>query len=300
MVFKAIRIFISVKALKYRKMANFLNSENHDLAQIATNYAQKYLSANPFPSITFDNFFNPEILNEILNEFPDLSKKDSINFNDQKQIKLAGKGESNFGPQTKAFMHFLNSEPFINFLQILTGIQEPLIGDPYFFGGGQHEIKKGGLLKVHADFNKHPKLHLDRRINVLVYLNKDWREEYGGYFELWDKNMEKCEKKILPLFNTMAIFSTTDFSYHGHPDALNCPDDRSRKSLALYYYSNGRPQSEINQNLEKHNTLFKERKNSSVDSLAFKPTNKERVKVLMKDLMPPIIVKMIKGKKSKI
>ncbi|MFC5283396.1 2OG-Fe(II) oxygenase [Pedobacter alpinus] len=279
-------------------MESFLNISNQNLIEIATNAQSNYLNANPFPSATFDNFFNPQLLEEILEEFPDLSKKDSISFNDQKQIKLAGKGESNFGPKTKSFMHFLNSEPFINFLQILTGIKEPLIGDPYFFGGGQHEIKKGGLLKVHADFNKHPQLHLDRRINVLVYLNKDWKEEYGGYFELWDKNMEKCEKKILPVFNTMAIFSTTDFSYHGHPDALNCPEGMSRKSLALYYYSNGRPASEINQNLEKHNTLFKERKNNATDNIAFKLTTKEKVKILVKDLLPPIIGKIIKGQKG--
>lgn len=102
-------------------------------------------------------------------------------------------------------MHFLNSEPFLEFLQILTGIKEPLIGDPYFIGGGQHEIKKGGLLKVPADFNKHQKLDLDRRINLLVYLNKEWKEEYGGNFELWNKDMSKC-KKNLPLFNRIAIF----------------------------------------------------------------------------------------------
>ncbi|WP_202803353.1 2OG-Fe(II) oxygenase [Pedobacter arcticus] len=168
-----------------------------------------------------------------------------------------------------------------------------MISDPYFFGGGQHEIKKGGLLKVHADFNKHPQLKLDRRINVLVYLNKDWKEEYGGNFELWGKNMEQCVKKILPVFNRMAIFSTTDFSYHGHPDALNCPEDRSRKSLALYYYSNGRPASEINIDQEKHNTLFKERKNNSEDLIAFKPSLKEKVKAILKDCIPPIILKKI-------
>ncbi len=275
-------------------MKSLLNSKTQDLNQFATQYAAQYKNANPFPSISFDDFFNEDFLTEVLNEFPDLSKKDSISFNDAKQIKLAGKGESDFGTQTKVLMHFLNSEPFLNFLQILTGIEEPLISDPYFFGGGQHEIKKGGLLKVHADFNKHPQLKLDRRINVLVYINKDWKEEYGGNFELWDKNMEKCEAKILPIFNRMAIFSTTDFSYHGHPDALNCPEDRSRKSLALYYYSNGRPASEVNIDQEKHNTLFKERKNNTVDTVAFKPSSKEKIKVFLKDCVPPIILKKIK------
>lgn len=241
-------------------MNTLLSSENQDLNKLAQQYTVQYKNTNPFPSISFDDFFNKEFLTQVLDEFPDLSKKDSISFNDAKQIKLAGKGENNFGKQTKVLMHFLNSEPFLNFLQILTGIEEPLISDPYFFGGGQHEIKRGGLLKVHADFNKHPFLKLDRRINVLVYLNKDWIPDYGGKFELWNKNMEKCEAEILPIFNRMVVFSTTDFSYHGHPDALNCPEDRSRKSLALYYYTNGRPLSEINISQEKHNTLFKKEK----------------------------------------
>lgn len=222
-------------------MNNYLNTFNQNLAEFAIKNADKYQKASPFPSIYFDDFFDSDFLEKVLLEFPDLSSKDAEKYNNAKEIKLAGKGERFFGDETKKLMHFLNSEPFLNFLQILTGIKEPLIGDPYFYGGGQHEIKKGGLLKIHADFNKHTKLGLDRRINVLVYLNKDWKEEYGGYFELWNTDMTKSEERILPLFNRMAIFSTTDFSYHGHPDALNCPEDRSRKSLALYYYSNGRP-----------------------------------------------------------
>ncbi|MEQ8908107.1 MAG: 2OG-Fe(II) oxygenase [Vicingaceae bacterium] len=188
-------------------------------------------------------------------------------------------------------MHALNSEPFLSFLQTITGIDEPLISDPYFIGGGQHEIKKDGFLKIHADFNKHPKLGLDRRINFLVYLNKDWKEEYGGHFELWDKDMKKCEKKILPVFNRLAMFSTTDFSYHGHPDPLNCPEGRSRKSLALYYYSNGRPKSEINQGLEKHTTIFKQRDGAENDRGIDKIPLKRKLKQTAKDFIPPILLK---------
>ena len=254
----------------------------------------QYKNNKPFPNIVFDNFFNEQFLNSILEEFPDLSKKESISFKSQKEIKLAGKGESFFGDKTKSFMHFLNSEYFINFIQKLTGIEEPLFGDPYFQGAGQHEIKKGGLLKVHADFNKHPISNLDRRVNVLIYLNKDWKDEYQGHFELWDKKMENSIKKILPLFNRMAIFSTTDFSYHGHPNPLLCPEDRSRKSLALYYYSNGRPESEINKNLEKHGTLFKARANNTDDKQAFNGKHPINIKSVIKDLTPPIFYNFIK------
>lgn len=273
-------------------MNAFLNNAYQNLTEVAASYRAAYVNGSPFPNIYFNDFFNPEMLDRVLAEFPDLSKEDVIKYDNPKEKKLNGKGESPFGPETKRFMHFLNSQPFLEFIQQITGIKEVLLGDPYFIGGGLHEIKKGGLLKIHADFNKHPTTNLDRRVNVLVYLNKDWPEEYGGHFELWDTNMERCEKKILPTFNTLAMFSTTDFSYHGHPNPLNCPDDRSRKSLALYYYSNGRPAYEINSGLEEHSTLFKERKGNTEDLQAFtEPKKPSRLRQLAKDLVPPIFVK---------
>ena len=81
---------------------------------------------------------------------------------------------------------------------------------------------------------------MDRRVNLLLYLNKNWLDSYGGCLELWDKEMTKCVKKIKPEFNTMVIFNTNDFSNHGHPDPLNCPINLSRKSIATYYFSKGR------------------------------------------------------------
>ena len=232
---------------------NFINSSIGDLKAFGTENTDAYTHAAPYPNIYFDNFFNPDILHAVLDEFPDMSKKPDLQFNDPNQIKLASKGEGRFGAQTKDFMHYLNSQPFLEFLTELTGI-ENLIPDPYFDGGGCHQILPGGMLKLHADFNKHPKTKLDRRLNILVYLNEDWHEEYGGHFELWDTEMKGCVKKILPLFNRMALFSTTSDSYHGHPNPLTCPPDRARKSLALYYYTNGRPAHEAPTSEADHNT----------------------------------------------
>ncbi|MFD2145323.1 2OG-Fe(II) oxygenase [Mucilaginibacter antarcticus] len=144
------------------------------------------------------------------------------------------------------------------------------------------------MLKIHADFNKHETTWLDRRINLLVYLNKDWDECYGGHFELWDKDLTRSFQKILPLFNRVAIFSTTDFSYHGHPNALTCPPDRSRKSLALYYYSNGRPKSEVSKN--PHATIFKDRPGVMGDTVKDPITLKD----VVRELTPPIIYNTIK------
>lgn len=237
---------------------------NNDLIHLAKNNKVKYQNNDPFPSIYFDDFFNNNFLNEVLKEFPDLSKQnDIIKFNNKNEVKFAGKGELSFGPKTRILMHYLNSEPFLKFLQELTGIKETILCDPYFEGGGLHEIKTGGVLKIHADFNKHSQTMLDRRINVLVYLNKDWKEDYGGHFELWDEKMKSCKSKISPIFNRMTIFSTTDFSYHGHPNPLKCPEHMSRKSLALYYFSNGRPENEITG--ISHGTIFRGRKGHEND-----------------------------------
>jgi hypothetical protein len=145
----------------------------------------------------------------------------------------------------------------------------------------------GGLLKVHADFNIHHRTNLDRRLNVIVYLNKDWKEEYGGFFELWNENMSEAVVRLLPLFNRMAIFSTTSTSYHGHPDPLTCPEDRSRKSLALYYYTNGRPQNEIINGLETHSTLYKNRGTlKEIENHSLGST----VRNVAKKFVPPILL----------
>ena len=121
-----------------------------------------------------------------------------------------------------------------------------------------HELKDGGFLNIHCDFNKDPKMKLDRRINVLIYLNHDWQSQYGGALELWDKDMKNCVQKIQPIFNRMVIFNTTNFSFHGNPDKIKLSDkSKSRKSIALYYYSNGRP--DIEMTTKGHSTLWRNR-----------------------------------------
>lgn len=237
-----------------------LSQKFRNLDQLALQMQDKYINAKPFPHIELQNFFDDSFLNEVLHEFPNLNSiHESEKYKNKNEVKLSYNKYENFPEKIKNLFDFLNSKIFLLFLQNITGIKENLLSDPYLMGGGLHEIKKGGVLKIHTDFNRHPFFNLDRRINVLIYLNKSWDKKYGGQLELWDKKMEKCEEKILPIFNNMVIFSTTDFSNHGHPDPLNCPENISRKSLALYYFSSGRPESEvINKNI-KNRTFFKSR-----------------------------------------
>jgi Rps23 Pro-64 3,4-dihydroxylase Tpa1-like proline 4-hydroxylase len=263
---------------------NFLhNITDKELLELGRAKHQSYIQADPFPSGYYDNLFNPQLLDEILAELPDMQKNPENVYNDQNQVKLAANDEYQFGPQTKAFLHYLNSGPFLNFLSALTGIED-LIPDPYFLGGGYHQILAGGFLKVHADFNKHRTNGLDRRINALVYLNKDWKEEYGGHFQLWDREMKDCKAKILPVYNRLAIFSTSDYSFHGHPDPLTCPPDRSRKSLAVYYYSNGRPETDKNPGAEAVDTLFKYRPEGDEEA-----KQKTRLSNFIQLVTPPVL-----------
>ncbi len=140
---------------------------------------------------------------------------------------------------------------------------------------------------MHADFNRHKKLKLDRRLNVLLYLNQNWKEEYGGHFELWNEDISASVRKILPVFNRMAMFSTTSTSYHGHPTPLSCPPDRTRKSIAIYYYSNGRPEEEQR---DGHNTLFQARGAGS------KPRF-DGMKKAIRAITPPILMDAVSRNK---
>jgi hypothetical protein len=150
---------------------------------------------------------------------------------------------------------FFNSAPMLAFFEKLTGI-EGLIPDPYFVGGGFHETSRGGMLGVHSDFRVNKKLHVERRVNAIIYLNKDWQESYGGCLELWDKNMKQCEKKILPIYNRCVIFNTDYDSNHGHPEPLTTPDGVTRKSIALYYYTASK---KVYDNNVEHRTHYKPR-----------------------------------------
>ncbi len=271
---------------------SFLKFPTQELPERGRQLSEKYRNAHPFPHIYFDDFFDADALRPVVEEFPELGKeKADINYVNPNEDKFASKGEARLGPAAKDLVHLLNSEPFLQFLQEMTGIQETLIPDPYLEGGGYHQIKPGGFLKVHVDFHKHRAMQLDRRINVLVYLNEDWHEEYGGHFELWERDMSKCAVRIAPLFNRMAIFSTTDYSWHGHPDPLTCPPDRSRRSLALYYYTNGRPNDEIKaENRSRITTTFVAR--DGQDSSKMKVFN--GVVNFANDVMPPFLVRWIK------
>jgi hypothetical protein len=236
------------------------------LAEVAASMREEYRRAQPFPHAVIDGLVPDAVLDAVLDEFPETNGQ-WRQFDDPRQKKFGGGvTELDLGPTTRNVLAEFNSWAFIEFVQALTGINEPLIPDPYYRGGGLHQILPGGYLKVHADFNRHPEFGLDRRVNVLLYLNRDWQPEWGGQLELWNAAMTHADQRIEPVFNRMVIFTITDAAFHGHPDPLACPAGRARRSLAFYYYSNGRPDEERS---ETHRTLFQHRPDG--DAVASSP-----------------------------
>lgn len=213
-----------------------------------------YREARPFPHIVIDNFTDPDLLRKVVNEFAHADRAGWHHTESRHEKKFSSEDEGGFGPFTRALVHVLNAGPFLGFLETLTGI-DGLMSDPHLRGGGLHEIKRGGALGVHADFNFYKRLKVYRRLNLIIYLNDPWREEWGGHLELWEKDGKRPVVSVAPIFNRAVIFDTSNASYHGHPRPLQCPEDQSRKSLALYYYTVDYPYDE---DREPHTTVFLE------------------------------------------
>lgn len=206
-------------------------------AQLA-DLSKIYQEASPYPHIVLENFLDPAVLKACIVEFDRLNATDGwINYKHYNEDKR-GLNKIDLLPGTiRGTIDELNSPAFLEWLSRLTGIKG-LQKDDGLEGGGIHQSTKGGFLNIHADFTVHPHhRHWQRRVNVLVYLNTDWKEEWGGKLELWDKQMKACEQSVLPVFNRCVIFNTDADSYHGHPLPMTCPEGTFRRSIALYYYT---------------------------------------------------------------
>ena len=203
---------------------------------------EQYLQAAPFQHLVLDEVFDPDTLRAVVAEYP--AVRHNVKFmTSTSRLKFTCDDWEAFPPHTRELVSFLNCGSFMKFLVAVTGIEQ-LTSDPYLFGGGVHETFPGGFLKMHTDFNFHRTLKLDRRINVLLFLNEGWRPEWKGELLLAGRNL-KHPVPVAPVMNRMVIFNTNDHSFHGQPDPNCFPEGNSRKSIAMYYYSPGRPEGEI-------------------------------------------------------
>jgi Rps23 Pro-64 3,4-dihydroxylase Tpa1-like proline 4-hydroxylase len=213
------------------------------LRQIAARQRVGYAAAEPFPHVVLDGVLPEEMLDLALEQFPGAESRVWREFDDSHAAKLETQGEERLGPSISWLLYQLNSAPFLRFLEELTGIQG-LIGDPYFTGGGLHLIERGGRLGIHTDFTRHYTLPLYRRLNVLIFLNRDWDDAWGGHLELWDRDVTHCVRRVAPVYNRMVVFTIGSATFHGHPDRLESPPGVSRKSIALYYFTATPPDDE--------------------------------------------------------
>jgi Rps23 Pro-64 3,4-dihydroxylase Tpa1-like proline 4-hydroxylase len=254
----------------------------------AAPFAKPYQSGKPYHHICIDNFLPEAVLEKVNQDIASLPVPEGDFNRSQERLK------SSYNPDrlpmyTRSFFHALNSKAFLLFLEEMTGIKG-LIPDPYFMGAGIHRVSNGGHLDIHADFNLHGPMQLERRLNVLIYLNHDWKEEFGGSFEIWDDDMKNKLESYVPIFNRMCCFSTSSTSMHGNPETVNHPNGENRHSIALYYYT-----ATWGPDRKSHSTLFKPRPGTKDE------TDRTMIRrELAKDLIPPMLYRRIAGKLRKI
>lgn len=196
-------------------------------------YSDDYQNAEPFPNISLSGLFQKAMLKTIAHEFIDSQLMSQAYKGEIEGGKFTESDINKMGPVTQKFIRDCNSPEFLKALETLTGI-DGLVADPKLYGGGLHQTEKNGRLKVHADFNLMD--GMVRKLNMLIYLNEGWQEEWGGYLELWNKDMTEAVVRVPPVLGQVAIFTCSDISFHGLPDPISPPDGVYRRSIALYYY----------------------------------------------------------------
>ncbi len=200
--------------------------------------SKTFIGAAPFDHCVVDNFFDHEFALKLASEFPDFDDSVWYTYDNAIEIKKASNNWNVFLENTYQLFSYLNSPDFLKFLSENFGTK--LYPDFGLNGGGWHIHKNKGKLNTHYDYNIHPKLGLQRKLNIIMYMNPEWKEEWGGSVGLYSHNKaenkpEKLVAQVAPLFNRAVIFDTTQNSWHGFPDPINCPENQYRKSLAIYF-----------------------------------------------------------------
>jgi len=258
--------------------------------EIGASLSSQYCSASPFPHVVLENFLPEDMVQGLTEHFPKERLRSDVVFD----VGYAGHHKRQILPLDcdefcrRAF-DFFNAQPFLQFLEGLSGI-EGLLPDPYFVGGGFHEIGRGGKLGIHADFRINNKLHVRRRMNVIIYLNQEWQEEYNGSLELWSRDMKSAAQRIAPLWNRCVIFNTDADSWHGHPDPLATPNGVLRRSVALYYYTASKA---IYEEAPNRSTMYVAR--PSDDSAVRREAKGLRMQQHLEGWVPPEVLRYSRG-----
>ena len=221
--------------LRLASRNGYLAFDADECRKFGRSLAEEYQTASPFPHVVIDDFLPADLLRQVLADFPS-TEGEAFFDRDQERFKFQLSPNESKSAVVRNLFAELNGEAFVAFLEEMTGIAG-LIPDPHFVGGGLHETKTGGHLGIHADFNIHEELKLERKLNLLIYLNEDWPEEFGGALELWDRERKQCEVRIQPEFGHSVLMLHGPASFHGHPTPLSIPEGQTRRSVTAYYYT---------------------------------------------------------------
>jgi hypothetical protein len=230
---------------------------------------EKVASAEPFPFFLLDNFLDVKFAEQVLASYPtyESAVKDGKSFNavnEKGKVQLTD--SSKFAPAVQELNAILATPEWLEVLSHVMGIPN-LLADDQLAGGGIHQTGPRGHLDVHLDFNYISERDLHRRLNILIYFNKNWKSEWGGNIELWDQAVKVCHHSSSPIFNRCVVFETSDISYHG-VSAVKCPEGESRKSFAAYYYTKEPPEGWDG---TQHSTIFKARPNEFAKRWIYMP-----------------------------
>ena len=228
--------------------------------------------SKPFPNFCIDNFLDEAFAEQVLNTFPSFEEAAQIGHtftavNEKRKIQVTD--SSKFSEPVAKLNEALADPEFLSLLSYVFEIPD-LLPDEKLIGGGIHQTGPRGHLDVHVDFNYIEERKLHRRLNILIYFNKDWKCDWGGNIELWDAKVEKCFHSFMPLFNRCVVFQTNDISYHG-VTAVRCPEGMTRKSFAAYYYTDNAPPHWDGRS---HSTNFKARPDERLKGSVMMPLEK--------------------------
>lgn len=258
---------------------------NPEVINDAGRWREAFVSAQPFRHVVIDDFLNPQFAEGLLRDFPMFERGNYIGDDGKPGAKSTLDRIRGLGPDFVALDDLVKSEPFLQLIGDITDIPE-LLYDPYYLGGGTHDNRNGASLDPHIDFNYHPSEQWHRRLNLIVYLNHEWDPAWGGNLELFaDPAVDRTPAiSVVPLFNRCVIFETTEHSWHAF-DSIRLPpgqQQRSRKSVALYFYSRRRPPE---QTAGRHTTHYVKRQLPERFGAGYqlRPGDVEEIQTLLRD-----------------
>jgi hypothetical protein len=238
-----------------------------------------YASASPFPHVVLDDLFQEPSLDRLLSEIAEMKRDQWTNVDrDPRERTVRMRSAAEMGAAGEHLLGIVHSAAFLYFLSEITGVGQ-LLPDPYLQGGGFALMRRGDYFDVHADRNVAYDTGLTRRLAMIIFLNKSWKNEYNGRLELWSADAKRCEVCIDPVFNKTVLFEVAYPNFHGVPVPLACPADRIRQSFIVYYHTAGVD----SKTARPHTTIF---------APHYYGASRSTVRSIVRQVTPPVLLRL--------